>query len=152
MRSGIMGESDNMVTMHDVMDAQWLQDNMRDEAYLRRVVMPLEKLLTGYKRCVVKDSAINALCYGAKLMIPGALAAELAAARLFKLLRCCLSGCPQAPDCEVAVRAFCTLCLVAHAGVSGPWACSTPREMMIPLYANSAQGLAPLLKKLGAGT
>lgn len=72
VRSGIMGEEDNMVTMHDVMDAQWLLDNHRDDAYLRRVVMPLEKLLTNYKRCVVKDSAINALCYGAKLMIPGA--------------------------------------------------------------------------------
>jgi H/ACA ribonucleoprotein complex subunit 4 len=63
-----------MVTMHDVMDAQWLLDNLRDDSYLRRVVMPLEKLLTSYKRCVVKDSAVNALCYGAKLMVPGALA------------------------------------------------------------------------------
>ena len=52
--------------------SRWLQDNFKDEAYLRRVVMPLEALLTRYKRCVVKDSAINALCYGAKLMIPGA--------------------------------------------------------------------------------
>jgi tRNA U55 pseudouridine synthase TruB len=73
VRSGIMGEEDNMVTMHDVMDAQWLNDNFRDDTYLRRIVMPLEKLLVNYKRCVVKDSAINALCYGAKLMIPGVL-------------------------------------------------------------------------------
>lgn len=71
MRSGIMGEADNMVTMHDVLDAMWLNDNFRDESYLRRVVMPLERLLTNYKRLVVKDSAVNALCYGAKLMIPG---------------------------------------------------------------------------------
>ena len=40
---------------------------------LRRVVMPLEVLLTNYKRVVVKDSAVNAICYGAKLMIPGLL-------------------------------------------------------------------------------
>jgi H/ACA ribonucleoprotein complex subunit 4 len=71
VRSGIMGEADNMVTMHDVLDAMWLNDNFRDESYLRRVVMPLERLLTNYKRLVVKDSAVNALCYGAKLMIPG---------------------------------------------------------------------------------
>jgi H/ACA ribonucleoprotein complex subunit 4 len=77
VRSGIMGESDNMVTMHDIMDAQWLLDNSRDDSYLRRVVMPLEKLLTNYKRCVVKDSAVNALCYGAKLMIPGVLASQM---------------------------------------------------------------------------
>lgn len=43
------------------------------ESYLRRVIRPLESLLTGYKRIVVKDSAVNAVCYGAKLMIPGLL-------------------------------------------------------------------------------
>ena len=36
MRSGIMGEKDNMVTMHDLLDAQWMFDNHKDEAYLRR--------------------------------------------------------------------------------------------------------------------
>jgi H/ACA ribonucleoprotein complex subunit 4 len=76
VRSGIMGEKDNMVSMHDVMDAQWINDNNRDETYLRRVVMPLEVLLTSYKRLVVKDSAVNAICYGAKLMIPGLLRFE----------------------------------------------------------------------------
>ncbi|KAK1392019.1 H/ACA ribonucleoprotein complex subunit 4 [Heracleum sosnowskyi] len=76
VRSGIMGEKDNMVTMHDVMDAQWVFDNFRDESYLRRVIMPLEVLLTSYKRLVVKDSAVNAICYGAKLMIPGLLRFE----------------------------------------------------------------------------
>lgn len=38
--------------------------------------MPLEVLLTSYKRLVVKDSAVNAICYGAKLMIPGLLRFE----------------------------------------------------------------------------
>lgn len=46
------------------------------ESYLRRVIRPLESLLTGYKRIVVKDSAVNAVCYGAKLMIPGLLRYE----------------------------------------------------------------------------
>ena len=76
MRSGILSESDNMVTMHDVMDAQHCFDKFGDEQYLRRVVMPLEVLLTSYKRLVVKDSAVNAVCYGAKLMIPGLLRYE----------------------------------------------------------------------------
>ncbi|KAF0911981.1 hypothetical protein E2562_012792 [Oryza meyeriana var. granulata] len=76
VRSGILGESDNMVTMHDVMDARWAMDNFNDESYLRRIVMPLEVLLTSYKRLVVKDSAVNAICYGAKLMIPGLLRFE----------------------------------------------------------------------------
>ena len=76
MRSGIMGERENMVTMPDVLDAMWVLDNTREEAYIRRVVMPLERLLTSFKRLVVKDSAINAVCYGAKLMIPGLLRYE----------------------------------------------------------------------------
>ncbi|KNA15312.1 hypothetical protein SOVF_099290 [Spinacia oleracea] len=76
VRSGILGEKSNMVTMHDVMDAQWMYDNYRDESYLRRVIMPLEVVLTSYKRLVVKDSAVNAICYGAKLMIPGLLRFE----------------------------------------------------------------------------
>ncbi|TPX69292.1 hypothetical protein SpCBS45565_g02543 [Spizellomyces sp. 'palustris'] len=76
VRSGALGEDDNLVTMHDIMDAQWVYDNTKDETYLRRVVMPLETLLTSYKRVVVKDSAVNAICYGAKLMVPGLLRFE----------------------------------------------------------------------------
>ncbi|KAF9532058.1 pseudouridine synthase [Crepidotus variabilis] len=76
VRSGAMSENDSMVTMHDVLDAQWVYDNTRDESYLRRVIKPLESLMVGYKRIVVKDSAVNAVCYGAKLMIPGLLRYE----------------------------------------------------------------------------
>ena len=76
VRSGAMSEDDDMVTMHDVLDAQWLYDNTRDESYLRRAIRPLESLLVNYKRIVVKDSAVNAICYGAKLMIPGLLRYE----------------------------------------------------------------------------
>ncbi len=73
VRSGAMNENKYMVTMHDVMDAQWLYDHQKDDSCLRRAIMPLEVLLTGYKRVVVKDSAVNAICYGAKFMIPGLL-------------------------------------------------------------------------------
>ncbi len=76
VRSGIMGEEDNMVTMHDILDAMWMYDNFKDETYLRRTIMPLEVLLTNFKRVVVKDSAVNAICYGAKLMLPGLLRYE----------------------------------------------------------------------------
>ncbi|GBG60216.1 hypothetical protein CBR_g3460 [Chara braunii] len=76
VRTGILGENDNLVTMHDILDAQWTYDNYKDESYLRRAIMPLEVLLTSYKRIVVKDSAVNAICYGAKLMIPGLLRYE----------------------------------------------------------------------------
>ncbi|XP_033637601.1 H/ACA ribonucleoprotein complex subunit DKC1-like [Asterias rubens] len=76
VRSGIQSERDLLVTMHDVLDAQWIYDNHKDEEYMRRVVKPLEALLTGHKRIVLKDSAINAICYGAKVMLPGVLRFE----------------------------------------------------------------------------
>ena len=67
IRSGVQSENDNMMTMHDVLDAQWMLDNLRDETYMRRVVKPLEALLTKHKRVVIKDTAVNAICYGAKV-------------------------------------------------------------------------------------
>jgi H/ACA ribonucleoprotein complex subunit 4 len=76
VRSGALTEHDNLMTMHDVLDAQWAFDTYKDESYLRRVILPLERLLIGYKRVVVKDSAVNAICYGAKLMMPGLLRFE----------------------------------------------------------------------------
>lgn len=76
VRSGALSEKDDMVTLHDVLDAQHLYDTTRDESYLRHVVRPLESLLLGLKRLVLKDSAVNAVCYGAKLTLPGLLRFE----------------------------------------------------------------------------
>lgn len=76
VRSGAKEEGEGMVTLHDVLDAQWIYDNQRDESMLRKVISPLESLLTTYKRIVVKDSAVNAITYGAKLMLPGLLRFE----------------------------------------------------------------------------
>ena len=84
VRSGMLTENDNMVTMHDVLDAQWQYKNrkvlfllflysIKDETYLRRTILPLEYLLIKFPRVVVKDSTVNAICYGAKLMVPGVL-------------------------------------------------------------------------------
>lgn len=52
-----------MVTMHDVLDAQWQFDHNKDETYLRRVIFPLEKLLISHKRIVMKDSAVCVLAF-----------------------------------------------------------------------------------------
>lgn len=76
VRSGIQSEKVGMTTMQDVLDAQYLYENHKDESMLRRVIKPLEGLLTGHKRIIMKDSAINAVCYGAKIMLPGVLRYE----------------------------------------------------------------------------
>jgi len=76
VRSGTNTERDSMVTMHDLKDAMYVYENHRDETYLRRMIRPLEGLLTDKKRIVVKDSSVNAICYGAKIMLPGVLRYE----------------------------------------------------------------------------
>lgn len=42
VRSGVLSEDGNLVTMHDVLDAQHVYDTKKDESYLRRIIMPLE--------------------------------------------------------------------------------------------------------------
>ncbi|CAL1280087.1 unnamed protein product [Larinioides sclopetarius] len=76
VRSGIQSEKENLYTLHDVLDAMWLYKNHKDDTYLRRVVQPLEALLVTHKRIIVKDTAVNAICYGAKVMLPGVLRYE----------------------------------------------------------------------------
>lgn len=34
VRSGIVGEKDNLVTMHDILDAQWVYDNTKVQSFL----------------------------------------------------------------------------------------------------------------------
>ena len=46
VQSGCLGERDNMVTIYDVLDAKYVYDTMHSEDYLRRLVMPLEVMLT----------------------------------------------------------------------------------------------------------
>lgn len=49
------------------------QESFQDETYMRRIVRPLEALLVEHKRIIVKDSSVNAICYGAKILLPGVL-------------------------------------------------------------------------------
>jgi H/ACA ribonucleoprotein complex subunit 4 len=72
-RSGILSENQYLMTMHDVLDAQRKYQQDKDEKYLRRVVLPLEVLLTNFSRIVIKDSTVNAICYGAQLTAKGIL-------------------------------------------------------------------------------
>ena len=44
--------------------------------FLLPLLLRCQVLLTNYKRIVLKDSAVNAVCYGAKVMVPGLLRFE----------------------------------------------------------------------------
>ncbi|KAM0685837.1 H/ACA ribonucleoprotein complex subunit dkc1 [Conglomerata obtusa] len=70
-RSGHIKE-DDCFTLHDLLDAKYLLDK-KNEKVIRKVVQPLESLLLHFKRIIIKDSCVNAICYGAKLTIKGVL-------------------------------------------------------------------------------
>lgn len=46
VRSGAMGEDDDIVTMHDILDAQWLFDNTRDGTYFSILFPAARTMLT----------------------------------------------------------------------------------------------------------
>lgn len=70
IRSGLIQES-KCFTLHDLLDATYVYENTKEESFLRKIIRPLEEILTGYPRIMVKDSCINALCYGARLSVTG---------------------------------------------------------------------------------
>ena len=49
--------------------AYWKEDG--DEAPIRALLRPIEDLLLHLPRMVVKDTAVDAICHGANLMVPG---------------------------------------------------------------------------------
>jgi H/ACA ribonucleoprotein complex subunit 4 len=59
------------VTLHDLKDAHvfWKEDG--DEKAMRAVVKPMETLLEHMPAVVVRDGAVDALCHGAMLAVPG---------------------------------------------------------------------------------
>lgn len=72
-RVGQFNEDSNLVKMHDLVDAYALWKEKNDESKLRRMLMPIEYCLSEIKSVVIRDSAVDALCHGAQLAIPGIL-------------------------------------------------------------------------------
>jgi len=62
---------DAAVSLQDVKDAFmfWKEDG--DEEGLRKTILPMERLLEVVPKIMVRDSAVDALCHGANLAIPG---------------------------------------------------------------------------------
>jgi len=66
-------EDSNLVKMHDLVDAYAMWKEKKDDSKLRRILMPIEYVLSELKSVVIRDSAVDALCHGAQLAIPGIL-------------------------------------------------------------------------------
>ena len=69
-RSGPFTEMSRLCTLHDLVDATArLSDG--DEGSIRNIVRPVEEALEYIPKIHVRDSAVDSLCHGASLAIPG---------------------------------------------------------------------------------
>ncbi|MHA1268724.1 MAG: RNA-guided pseudouridylation complex pseudouridine synthase subunit Cbf5 [Candidatus Helarchaeota archaeon] len=72
-RVGVFKEDEKLVTLQDLKDAYQFYIDEGDESYLRKVIQPLEFALASIPKIYVRDSAVDAICHGAKLTAPGIL-------------------------------------------------------------------------------
>ena len=64
---------DNLVTMHQLADAYAVWKESGDSSKLLKMILPIEYALSEIKSVVIRDSAIDSLCHGAQLAVPGIL-------------------------------------------------------------------------------
>ncbi|MFB5598201.1 MAG: RNA-guided pseudouridylation complex pseudouridine synthase subunit Cbf5 [Nitrosopumilaceae archaeon] len=66
-------EDSNLVTMHELANAYAVWEEKKDDSKLLKIIQPIEHALSEIKSVVIRDSAVDALCHGAQLAIPGIL-------------------------------------------------------------------------------
>ena len=62
------------VRLHDLVDAFSLYKEKSEEEKLRRLILPIESALTNIPAVTIRDTAVDALCHGAQLALPGVVA------------------------------------------------------------------------------
>jgi H/ACA ribonucleoprotein complex subunit 4 len=60
--------------LHDLVDAIETYKETKGEEKIRSIIKPIEIALDGVATVAVKDSAVDALCHGAQVAIPGIVA------------------------------------------------------------------------------
>lgn len=59
--------NDDLVNLHDLTDAYhfWIEDG--DDSFIRKAIQPMEIASSHLPKIIIKDSAVEAICHGAKL-------------------------------------------------------------------------------------
>jgi H/ACA ribonucleoprotein complex subunit 4 len=74
-RSGPFTESTGLRTLHELVDAH-ARFVEGDETAIRRLVRPVEEALEYIPKICIRDSAVDAVCHGASLAVPGIVSVE----------------------------------------------------------------------------
>ena len=70
-RVGPFNEGETLITLQNLKDACTIYRNEGDEAYLKQLIFPMEKMVEHIPKIYVRDSAVDALCHGADLAAAG---------------------------------------------------------------------------------
>jgi H/ACA ribonucleoprotein complex subunit 4 len=75
MVSNFHEKDHDFTRLHDLADAfEMYKQNSEDDAKLRKLIKPVEHCLEGIRGAVIRDTAVDALCHGAQLAVPGIVA------------------------------------------------------------------------------
>lgn len=69
-------ENSRLVTLHELANAYSLWTEKKDDSKLKELILPIEHAFSEIKSVIIRDSAVDALCHGAQLAIPGILEAS----------------------------------------------------------------------------
>lgn len=72
--SNFSEQASGLVRLHDLADALYRYKESKDEEKLRRLVKPIEHCLEGIRGITIRDTAVDAVCHGAPLAVPGVIA------------------------------------------------------------------------------
>ena len=64
-------ERDGLVKLHDLFNAYHIYKEKKDEEKMRTLIRPVEICLSDIPSVIIRDTAVDALCHGAPLAIPG---------------------------------------------------------------------------------
>ncbi len=65
---------DHLVRLHDLYEANSVFKESGDDSKIRKVVQPIETAVSFLKQIKIRDSAVESMCQGAQLAVPGVLA------------------------------------------------------------------------------
>ena len=69
-KAGPFDES-TLATLHDLKDAYHFWKENKDESYLRKIIQPIENAVMHLPKIWVFDTAVETLCHGSELKVPG---------------------------------------------------------------------------------
>ncbi len=70
-RVGNFKETDNLISLQNLKDAYTIYQLEANEYYLRKLIYPMEKMVSHLPKIHVRDTAVDALCHGADLASAG---------------------------------------------------------------------------------